>query len=227
VQAAIDGCFRREGGRGPAFETIVGSGANACVLHYVDNAARIGEGDLVLVDAGAEVDFYAGDITRTVPASGRFTPEQRAVYEVVWRAEQAALAAVAPGRPVADVHDAALAVLVDGMVELGLLEGDRDEIVETEAYKAFFPHQTSHWLGLDVHDVGDYALGGAPRPLEPGMVLTVEPGLYVLPGGTEGRAEAFEGIGVRVEDDVLVTAEGHEVLTGALPSAPDDVERAG
>ncbi len=222
LQADADAAFRRGGGRGPAYETIVGSGENACVLHYVENSCRIGDGDLVLLDAGAEVDLYCGDVTRTYPASGRFTAEQRAVYDVVERARTEAVDAVAPGATIAGVHDRARAVLVDGLIALGVLPGPRERVLAESAHEAFFPHRTSHWLGLDVHDPGDYARAGEPRVLEEGMVLTVEPGLYFRPGGGDG--ERFRGIGVRIEDDVLVTADGRENLTAALPTDPDEIE---
>ncbi|MGD8320322.1 MAG: aminopeptidase P N-terminal domain-containing protein [Gemmatimonadota bacterium] len=223
VEAEVNATFRRGGGSGPAYETIVGSGPNACVLHYVTNSRVMEEGDLVLLDAGAERALYAGDITRTFPVSGRFTPAQRDLYEVVDRARAESVAMVRPGTTIGAVHDRALRILVDGMVQLGVLSGDADELIETGAYRAFYPHQTSHWLGLDVHDPGDYARRGASRTLEPGMVFTVEPGLYVRPDA-EGGAAAFAGTGIRVEDDVLVTEDGCENLTGALPTAPADVE---
>lgn len=222
VEAEINAAFRRSGGAGPAFETIVGSGPNACVLHYVTNRGTLEAGDMVLVDAGAEVGMYAGDITRTLPVSGSFSSEQRAVYGVVEAAREAAMAAAVPGGRFEDVHAAAVASLTDGLLELGVLAGSRDEALEEAAYKPFFPHQTSHWLGLDVHDVGDYAGGGVSRELVPGMVLTVEPGLYFRPGLVGG--EAFEGLGVRIEDDILITEDGAENLTADLPTAPDEVE---
>lgn len=221
VEAAVDGAFRAAGGSGPGFGTIVGSGANGCVLHYVANSHVLEAGDLVLVDAGAEVGLYNGDITRTWPVDGRFTGPQRAVYEVVEAARAAAVAAVRPGAAVGDVHEAAVRVVVEGLVSLGLLEGRLDDLVEREAHKAFFPHQTSHWLGLDVHDPGDYTRGEASRVLEPGMVFTVEPGLYFRP--SLERTGPYAGIGVRIEDDVLVTADGAENLTAALPTAPSEV----
>jgi Xaa-Pro aminopeptidase len=223
VQAELEAAFGRGGGA-PAFGTIVGSGANACVLHYRANDAYIADGALVLVDAGAELALYNGDVTRTYPASGRLTDAQRRVYDLVEAARAASVAAVRPGVTVAAVHQAAVRVLVEGLVDLGVLHGDVDDLVAQDAHKPFYPHQTSHWLGLDVHDPGDYARGGAPRTLEPGMVLTVEPGLYFRPGGDE-RVEPYAGIGVRIEDDVLVTETGHENLTQALPTAPDDIEK--
>jgi Xaa-Pro aminopeptidase len=211
IQAAIEAAFLRGGAAGPGYGTIVGSGPNACVLHYVDNRRMVEEGDLVLIDAGAEVALYNGDDT------------QRSVYEVVDRARAAAMAAVRPGATIRAVHQSAVAVLVEGLVALGVLEGDAGDLVVNEAYKPYYPHQTSHWLGLDVHDPADYARGGSSRILEPGMVFTIEPGLYFRPGNG-GRAERLEGIGVRVEDDVLVTASGCENLTAAFPTASDEIE---
>jgi len=223
LEAAIEGAFRAAGGDGPGYSSIVASGSNACVLHYVENAAVVGERDLVLVDAGAAFGLYCGDITRTFPASGTFTADQRAVYEVVERARAEAVHRIRPGVSVEDVHAAAVRVLVEGLVALQVLEGDVDALIEEKKHTAFYPHRTSHWLGLDVHDPGDYARDGKPRTLEAGMVLTVEPGLYFSPSA-EDAPERFRGIGVRIEDDVLVTPEGHEVLTSALPTAADDVE---
>lgn len=226
LESLIDHAFRAGGGAGPAYPTIVASGANACVLHYVDNDRSIGDGDLVLVDAGAEVGMYAADITRTFPASGSFSGVQRAVYEIVARANRAAVEAVAPGSTIGDVHAAGLYVLVEGLAELNVLEGEVAMLIEEGAHKPYFPHQTSHWLGLDVHDVGDYACDAEPRLLEPGMVLTVEPGLYFRSDLTETSTSGAElsGIGVRVEDDVLVTVDGHEILTGDLPVAAGEIE---
>ena len=224
IEAAVDAAFRSAGGTGPFFPTIVGAGANACVLHYVRNGSTVGPHDLVLVDAGAELDLYGGDVTRTLPAAGAFSDSQRAVYDLVESARSAAVSAVRPGARVADVHRAALVRIVEGLVDLGVLEGDAEDLIEQRAHKPFYPHQTSHWLGLDVHDPGDYARGGASRVLAPGMVLTVEPGLYFRPGRLEGTAERFAGVGVRIEDDVLVTDEGAEVLTAALPTAAAEVE---
>ncbi len=219
VEAAIGAHFRREGASGPSYETIVASGPNATTLHYVENDRKIEEGDLVLVDAGCEVDGYASDITRTFPASGRFAPEQEAIYRVVLAAQHAAIAKVRPGGPFQDVHDAAVEVLVDGLLELGLLSGKRKKVIEKGIFTRFYMHRTSHWLGMDVHDRGRYHdAKGEWRLLEPGMVLTVEPGLYIRPDEKKVPS-AFLGIGVRIEDDVLVTAEGHRVLTSAAPKS--------
>src|SRR5262245_47258729 len=215
LEAALEHGFRSRGARGPAYTTIVGSGANATVLHYVRNDQKLRDGELVLVDAGCELEGYASDVTRTYPIGGRFTGPGRAVYEVV-------LGRCGPGATLPEIHGLAVRRLVEGMLELGLGSGSVEEIVAGEAYRRFYMHQTSHWLGLDVHDVGAYRPGGAPRRLEPGMVFTVEPGLYVSPA-LEGEAR-FRGIGVPIEDDVLGTADGRGVLTGAIPKAPEDLE---
>jgi Xaa-Pro aminopeptidase len=226
LQALLDQTFRSHSATsGTSFPAIVGSAANGTVLHYVTNERRIEEGDLVLVDAGAEVGFYCSDITRTFPASGRFSAPQRAVYEIVQRALEAAIDAVRPGAPAKGVHEAARRVLVQGMIDLGLLEGVPDKLIEEEKFKRFFMHNTSHWLGLDVHDPGPYTeADGEPVALRPGMVLTVEPGLYIPESGDDIPAE-LRGIGIRLEDDVLVTEDGHEVLTRAVPVDPDEIER--
>jgi Xaa-Pro aminopeptidase len=209
----------------PAYPTIVGSGVNATVLHYTLNRRRAEAGDLVLIDAGAEWAMYCGDITRTFPVGGRFTPPQRAVYEAVLRAEEAAIALVRPGVTVAEIHDATREVLARELVALGLLSGDPGELAQGDELKRFYMHQTSHWLGLDVHDAGDYrARGGDWLPLRPGMVFTVEPGIYV-PADAEGAPAELRGIGVRIEDDVLVTEDGCEVLTRGVPVDPDEIER--
>jgi Xaa-Pro aminopeptidase len=223
LEAVLDYSYRRLGARGPAYQTIVGSGRNATILHYVHNDARLEEGDLVLVDSGAEFEGYASDVTRTYPVGGRFRGPGRAVYQAVLDAQEAALGACRPGVSLEDVHQVALRRLVEGMVDLRLLSGTVDDLVAREAYKPFFMHRTSHWLGLDVHDVGSYSRDGKPRLLEPGMVLTVEPGLYVGPDAEQAPAP-LRGIGVRIEDDVLVTGEGCEILSVAIPKRPAEVE---
>lgn len=222
VEGLLNGRFRALGGRGPAYGTIVGGGSNACVLHYVDNASLLHGGDLVLIDAGAEFDHYAADITRTWPVSGTFTPEQLELYEIVDAARAAGIDACRPGRTMAEVHEAASGVLREGLEGLGLLETDD----EPAAIKAFFPHRTSHWLGLDVHDVGGYVVEAEPVVLEPGMVLTVEPGLYVGEAAldaTGARAEPWHGIGIRLEDDVVVTTGEPENLTADTPTDPREI----
>jgi Xaa-Pro aminopeptidase len=225
IQAVLDGGFRALGADGTAFETIVGSGANGCVLHYVANEARIMDGDLVLMDAGATKGMYSADITRTVPASGRFTMAQRSVYDLVDAARVAAIEASRPGNPCSAPHDAVVAVLSEGLIALGALDGPVDQVIESGSYRRFFPHQTSHWLGLDVHDVGDYARGGVARSLEAGMVLTIEPGLYFEPEDCAGDVpEDLVGIGIRLEDDILVTSNEAEVLTANLPVSADAIQ---
>jgi Xaa-Pro aminopeptidase len=223
LAATLDFTFRRRGASGPAYTTIVGGGANATVLHYVTNDRPLRNGELVLIDAGAELECYASDVTRTYPVGGRLEGARRAVYEVVLEAQEAALEACRPGTTIDAIHATAVRRLVEGMLSLRLLEGAVDELVAREAYKPYYMHRTSHWLGLDVHDVGSYSREGAPRPLEPGMVLTIEPGLYVAPDAEAAPAE-LRGVGVRIEDDVLITAAGHENLTAAIPKRPDDVE---
>ncbi len=222
LEAILESAFRRSGASGPAYESIIGSGINACTLHYVLNRDVLQTGSLVLVDAGAAWDLYCGDVTRTFPVDGRFTSEQLAVYQVVEAARAAAVEQVRPGNTVADVHRAASNVLADGLRDLGVLAGSAEEIVASEAFKAYYPHQTSHWLGLDVHDVGDYAVNNRSRLLEPGMVLTVEPGLY-FSFRDRGAETAFSGIGVRIEDDILVTPDGHENLTADLPTTAERI----
>ena len=214
--------FRRHGMR-PSYLPIVGSGPNACILHYSANARQMQEGELLLVDAGCEHDCYASDVTRTYPVSGRFTTAQRAIYEIVLDAHAAALQATAPGNHWNEPHDAAVNVVARGLRRLGLLEGSLASIIRSASYRQFFMHRTGHWLGMDVHDVGDYKVGDQWRVLEPGMALTVEPGIYI-PRGTKGVAARWQGIGVRIEDDVLVTREGHDVLTRGLPREPEQIE---
>ncbi|AFY30247.1 aminopeptidase P N-terminal domain-containing protein [Cyanobium gracile] len=231
VQAVIEQHFLEQGARGPAYGSIVAGGDNACVLHYTANADRLRDGDLLLIDAGCSLsDYYNGDITRTFPVNGRFSGEQRALYELVLAAQEAAVAAVAPGQTAEGVHDTAVRVLVEGLVELGLLSGAVDGLIEQGAYRHLYMHRTGHWLGLDVHDVGAYRLGEHHVALESGMVLTVEPGLYVsdrlaVPEGQPAIAERWKGIGIRIEDDVAVTDRGHEVLTAAALKAPAAMER--
>ena len=223
LEAAIEYTFRRRGARGAAYSSIVGGGSNATVLHYVSNDRKLRKDELVLVDAGCELEGYASDVTRTYPVGGRFSGPGRAIYELVLAAQESALAECRPGQTLPDVHQAALRSIVEGLVDLELLSGDADGLIEQEKFRPFYMHQTSHWLGLDVHDVGTYRVDDAPRPLEPGMVFTVEPGIYVSESNEEADAR-FRGIGVRIEDDVVVTAHGHENLTSAIPKAPDDLE---
>lgn len=223
LQAEIEHEFARSGAHWPAYSTIVGSGANGCILHYIENSAKMRAGDLVLIDAGCELDFYAADITRTFPVSGRFSGEQRALYEVVLQAQLAAIEATRAGRHWNEPHEAAVRVLTEGLVDLGLLQGAVDELIATGAYTEFYMHRTGHWLGMDVHDVGDYKIDNEWRLLEPGMVLTVEPGLYVAPDNT-AVDERWRGIGIRIEDDVAITADGVEILTSDVPKTVADIE---
>lgn len=225
IEALIEGTFRRRGSTGPAYNTIVAGGANACILHYVQNDQPLRDGDLLLVDAGCEWEYYASDVTRTWPVNGTFSAEQRAIYELVLEAQRAAMEAVRPGAPFAAYHEAALGTIVDGLLELDLLSGSREQVLEQKAYERFFMHKTGHWLGLDVHDCGAYAREGVPRPLEPGMVLTVEPGVYIA-ADDETVEPRWRGIGVRIEDDLLVTESGHEVLTESIPRTIEEVEAA-
>jgi Xaa-Pro aminopeptidase len=223
LQGILEGHFRREGARRNGYPCIIGAGDNATVLHYNENDGRVAEGSLVLIDAGAELDYYTADITRTFPANGRFTKPQRRIYQLCLDAQKAGLAAVKPGGHFLAPHEAALSVLVDGFLELGLLTGTHAEVIEKETYKAYFMHKTSHWLGMDVHDVGDYKVNGEWRRFEPGMVLTVEPGIYIGLENEQAPRE-YRGIGVRIEDDVLVTGEGHEVLSAGVPKEIDEIE---
>ena len=202
---------------------IVGGGANGCILHYRENASMLRAGDLVLIDAGCEYECYASDITRTFPVSGRFSPAQRAAYEVVLEANLASIDAVRPGNDWNRPHEVAVQVLTAGMVKLGLLKGRVPTLIKSMAYRRFYMHRTGHWLGMDVHDVGDYKIGDAWRQLEPGMVLTIEPGLYIPPA-TRGIPPEFRNVGIRIEDDVLVTRDGHEVLTHGVPKDPAAIE---
>ncbi len=213
----------RGSGAVPAFPPIVASGANACVMHYQANRAPLRDGDLLLVDAGAELDCYASDISRSYPVNGRYSREQRALYEVVHAAQLAAIDEVRPGRPFSAAHDAAVRMIAEGLCSLGLLPGDADAAIAEGSYKRFFPAKTGHWLGLDVHDVGDYRIDGEPRILEPGMVVTVEPGIYVSPN-ERSVPERWRGIGIRIEDDVAVTRDGHDVLTAAVPKEAEAIE---
>ena len=208
----------------PGYGSIVGGGENACILHYVENEARLRDGDLLLIDAGGELAGYTADITRTFPVNGRFSPEQKAVYEVVLAAQKAALRQMKPGVSSGRPHEAATRTLTEGMVELGLLKGQPDALIKSEKHRQFYMHGTGHWLGMDVHDVGRYRVDGKPRPFEPGMVMTVEPGLYIAPG-TPGVNKRFWGIGIRIEDDVLITRDGHEILTGDVPKSVRDIEQ--
>ena len=230
IQAEIEHTFRLEGGMGPAYPSIVASGANACILHYINNDRQVQENELLLIDAGCAYNYYNGDITRTFPVNGKFTPEQKIIYEIVLEAQLKAIEVVKTGNPYNLFHDTAVRTIVEGLVDLGLLVGPIDEIIKEEKYKPFYMHRTGHWLGLDVHDAGGYKVNEETwQTLQPGHVLTVEPGIYISPDikPAEGQPEVPEkwrGIGIRIEDDVLVTATGNEVLTATVPKKVEDIE---
>ncbi len=223
VEAELLHQFMQGGSRASAYPAIVGGGPNGCILHYTENAGTLRDGDLLLIDAGAEYEYYAADITRTFPVNGRFTQAQKALYEVVLAAQLAAIDKVQPGNHWNEPHEAAVEVITRGLVELGLLKGRVARLVKDDAYKPFYMHRTGHWLGMDVHDVGDYKVEGEWRLLESGMVLTVEPGIYI-PAGAKGIAKKWWDIGIRIEDDVQVTKDGHQVLSKDAPKAVDDIE---
>ncbi|MCC2616498.1 Xaa-Pro aminopeptidase [Aestuariibacter halophilus] len=215
--------FAMGGAAGPAYGTIVGSGDNACILHYTENSDALTDGDLVLIDAGAELAGYAADITRTFPVNGRFSPEQKALYQWVLDAQLASMALLKPGNTLKQATDKAIEVLTTGLIELGLLHGDVQDNIGRQTYRQFFMHGLGHWLGLDVHDVGAYKVDGQDRPLQAGMVLTVEPGLYIAPDAEVDPR--WRGIGIRIEDNVVITADGHRVITDGVPKAVDEIER--
>ena len=223
LEAELDYEFRKGGAKMSAYGSIVAAGKNACILHYRENNAPLKDGDLVLIDAGCEIDCYASDITRTFPVSGKFSPEQKAIYELVLKANEEAFKFIAPGRHWNEAHEATVRVITAGLVDLGLLEGDVDELIASEAYKPFYMHRAGHWLGMDVHDVGDYKVGGQWRVLEIGMAMTVEPGIYIAPGNDK-VAKKWRGIGVRIEDDVVVTKKGCEILTNGVPKTVAEIE---
>ncbi len=224
VEAEIVHEFMREGLRAVAYPSIVAGGDNACVLHYTENKDKLNKGDLLLIDAGVECDHYASDITRTFPVSGVFSEPQRQLYQLVLDAQYAAIEQVSPGLPWNKAHEASVEVLTKGLVKLGLLKGRVSKLIKDEKYKQFYMHRIGHWLGMDVHDVGDYKFNDQWRLLEPGMVLTIEPGLYI-PADCDTVDEKWRGIGIRIEDDVLVTRDGHEILTGGVPKTIEDIER--
>ncbi|HEY0963900.1 MAG TPA: M24 family metallopeptidase, partial [Pseudomonadales bacterium] len=215
--------FFRSGCTAPAYTSIVAGGANACILHYNENNQKLHDGDLLLIDAGCEFQYYASDITRTFPVNGKFTPEQKAIYELVLKAQLDAIETVKPGAHWDDPHNMTVKVLTEGLVALGLLKGEVPALIESGAYREFYMHRAGHWLGMDVHDVGDYKIDGKWRQLEPGMVMTVEPGLYISPNNMNVE-ERWRGIGVRIEDDVAVTRSGYEVLTAGLPKTVQEIE---
>jgi Xaa-Pro aminopeptidase len=223
IDALLEHTFRRLGSTGAAYTPIVAGGANATILHYVENDRPLADGDLLLVDAGAESQYYAGDVTRTYPVGERFSEDQLALYEVVLDAQLAAIGAVRSGASFTAPHETAVRALCEGLSRLGLLKEPAGEAVESGSYRRFYMHRTSHWLGLDVHDCGAYVRDGAPRVLEPGMALTVEPGIYVMPDDDTVEAR-WRGIGIRIEDDVLVTERGREVLTEGIPKTVAEIE---
>ena len=223
IEAELNYSFQRQGARAPAYPSIVGGGPNACILHYTENSASLKSGDMLLIDAGAEYDYYASDVTRTFPVNGRFTPEQEAVYEVVLAAQAAAIRKAKPGNHWNDPHEAAVKTITKGLMELGILKGRLPQLIKDGRYRRFYMHRTGHWLGMDVHDVGDYRVAGDWRMLEPGMAMTVEPGLYFAEGA-KGVTKRWRNIGVRIEDDILITADGNEVMTAGLPKTVSEIE---
>lgn len=223
IEAELLHEFRRNGSQYPAYPPIVGSGANSCILHYIENESQMKDGDLLLIDAGCELDGYASDVSRTFPVNGKYSGEQKAIYELVLAAQLAAIDKVKPGNHWNDPHEASVKVLVEGLRELKLLKGSADKIIEKEEYRKFYMHRTGHWLGMDVHDVGDYKIDETWRLLEPGLVMTVEPGLYIS-AGEKGVDERWWNIGVRIEDDVLITRNGCEVLSKDAPKEVSEIE---
>jgi len=226
LQAEIEYYFAKNGAPAPAYSSIVGSGANACVLHYIENNCAMRDGDLVLIDAGCEYQGYASDITRTFPVNGQFTAEQRALYDIVLEAQLAAIDACQPGRRYNEPHEISVRVITQGLKDLGLLKGSLDELIDNRAYSEFYMHRAGHWMGMDVHDVGEYKVDGANsdwREFEPGMVTTIEPGIYVH-ADNDNVAACWRGIGIRIEDDILIRKKGPEVLTAAVPKVPSEIE---
>ena len=223
IEAELKYLFTQLGAREPAYPPIVGGGANSCILHYTENNQVLKDGDILLIDAGSEYKNYASDISRTFPVNGKFSRSQRDVYDIVLKAQLAAIAKVKPGNHWDEPHNAAIEVLTEGMIDLGIFKGRLKELIKDQSYTKYYMHRTGHWLGMDVHDVGDYKVEGEWRTFEPGMVLTVEPGMY-LPAGSKGLARKWWNIGVRIEDDVLVTATGNEVLSKDVPKAVDAIE---
>jgi Xaa-Pro aminopeptidase len=224
VEAALRAAFRRAGSERPAYTPIVGSGPNATVLHYRKNDRTMQDGELLLIDAGCEFGYYAADVTRTFPVSGRFSAAQRAIYEIVLEAQLASIAATRPGATLEEVHQASVSVIARGLVDLGLIQGPIEAAIEEQRYKPYFMHRTSHYLGMDVHDVGAYYIAGRQRPLEAGMVITVEPGIYIAESANVDPR--YRGIGVRIEDDVLVASDGAVVLSASIPKHVDEIETA-
>ena len=223
MEAELLYAFTRNGSRAPAYNSIVASGENACILHYNKNDAEVKEGDLILIDAGCEYGHYASDITRTFPATGKFSPEQKAIYEIVLAAQDAAIDAVAPGISWDEPHNVSVKVITQGLVKLGLLKGKVSQLIKAGSYRDFYMHRVGHWIGMDVHDVGDYKIDGHWRLLEPGMVTTIEPGIYISPEN-KNVEKRWRGIGVRIEDDVLVTKQGNKILSEGIPKTIEEIE---
>ena len=223
MEAELLYAFTRNGSRAPAYNSIVASGENACILHYNKNDAEVKEGDLILIDAGCEYGHYASDITRTFPATGKFSPEQKAIYEIVLAAQDAAIDAVAPGVSWDEPHNVSVKVITQGLVKLGLLKGKVSQLIKAGSYRDFYMHRVGHWIGMDVHDVGDYKIDGHWRLLEPGMVTTIEPGIYISPEN-KNVEKRWRGIGVRIEDDVLVTKQGNKILSKGIPKTIEEIE---
>lgn len=224
VEAIIENIFRKNGASAPSYNSIVGTGVNATILHYVENDAQLKDGDLLLIDAGAEYKYYCGDITRAIPVNGKFSKEQKELYEIVLEAELEAIKVAKVGNSFHSVHEKAVQVLTEGLVKLGFLQGAIDELIKDEKYRTFYMHNTSHWLGMDVHDVGKYYVNGESIKLKAGMLLTVEPGLYIQEG-MQGVPEEYIGIGIRIEDDILITETGNEVLSQRVPKTVEDIEK--
>jgi Xaa-Pro aminopeptidase len=224
VEAILRQVFRQHGSERPAYSPIVGSGPNATILHYRQNDRRVEDGDLLLIDAGCEYGYYASDVTRTFPVNGKFSKPQKAIYQIVLDSQLAAIDATRPGATLEQIHDITVAVIVDGLLKLGLLGGDRQKIIDEQLYRPFYMHRTSHWIGMDVHDVGAYFRDHQSRPLEAGLITTIEPGIYIGANNTSVPPE-YRGIGVRIEDDVLVTSDGHLNLTADIPKSVSEIER--
>ena len=223
LEAELLYAFTRNGSRAPAYTSIVATGDNACILHYIENNAEVKSGDLVLIDAGCEYEHYASDITRTFPANGKFSPEQKAIYNIVLKAQLAAIEAIRPGVPWDEPHNISVKIITQGLVRLGILKGRPSQLIKSEAYKDFYMHRIGHWIGMDVHDVGDYKIDDDWRLLEPGMVTTVEPGIYISPSNRK-VPKKWRGIGVRIEDDVLITKNGNKVLSAGIPKTVQEIE---
>lgn len=223
LEAELLHAFTRNGSRAPAYTSIVATGDNACILHYIENGSEVKAGDLVLIDAGCEYGHYASDITRTFPANGKFSPEQKAIYNIVLKAQLAAIEAIRPGVPWDEPHNISVKIITQGLVRLGIMNGRPSQLIKSEAYKDFYMHRIGHWIGMDVHDVGDYKIDDDWRLLEPGMVTTVEPGIYISPSNKK-VPKKWRGIGVRIEDDVLITRNGNKVLSADIPKTIQEIE---